>query len=138
MTELALATEMTAEQREYLLMAKGSAEVLLALINEILDFSKIEAGRLELEVIDMDVRNCIGDTMKSLAVRAAEKGLELAYRVRADVPRRLRGDPTRLRQVIRASSSRRTAMPLTRRSRKPARPACIRSRSILPRFRPTP
>jgi PAS domain S-box-containing protein len=100
MTELALATEMTAEQREYLLMAKGSAEVLLALINEILDFSKIEAGRLELEVIDMDVRNCIGDTMKSLAVRAAEKGLELAYRVRADVPRRLRGDPTRLRQVI--------------------------------------
>ncbi len=100
MTELALATEMTAEQREYLSMAKGSAEVLLALINEILDFSKIEAGRMELEVIEMDVRNCIGDTMKSLAVRAAEKGLELAYRVKPDVPRRLRGDPTRLRQVI--------------------------------------
>ncbi len=100
MTDLALSTDLSSEQREYLSMAKGSAEVLLALINEILDFSKIEAGRLELEVIEMDVRSCVGDTMKSLAVRAAEKGLELAYRVKQDVPRRLRGDPTRLRQVI--------------------------------------
>jgi PAS domain S-box-containing protein len=100
MTELALDTELTREQREYLNMAKASAESLLAIIDDILDFSKIEARRLRLETIDFSIRDSLGQMMKSLAHRAQQKGLELACHVPPDVPAALRGDPGRLRQVL--------------------------------------
>lgn len=100
MTELALNTDLTHTQREYLDMVKNSAETLLELLNDILDFSKIEAGRLELERTDFDLRDLLGDTMQALAVRAHGKGLELALQIRPDVPDALTGDPHRLRQVL--------------------------------------
>jgi PAS domain S-box-containing protein len=100
MTELALDTPLTPEQREYLDMVKVSADALLTVINDILDFSKIEAGRLDLDPIDFNLRDGIADTMKALAVRAHKKGLELAFQVDRDVPDALVGDPDRLRQVI--------------------------------------
>lgn len=99
MAELALNTELTEEQREYITMAKASGETLLTVINDILDFSKIEAGRLDLNPIDFDLRDALGDTLKTLSLRAHQKGLELALQVAPDVPRRVEGDPTRLRQV---------------------------------------
>jgi signal transduction histidine kinase/CheY-like chemotaxis protein/HPt (histidine-containing phosphotransfer) domain-containing protein len=100
MTELALNTELTPTQREYLDMVKNSAETLLELLNDILDFSKIEAGRLELEQTDFELRDLLGDTMQALAVRAHGKGLELALQIRPEVPDALTGDPHRLRQVL--------------------------------------
>ena len=100
MTELALDTELSTEQREYLEAVNMSAQGLLKVINDILDFSKIEAGKLELELIDFDLRDTLDDTLKTLTFRAHEKGLELAYEVPPDVPDRLQGDPTRLRQVL--------------------------------------
>ncbi|MEQ8784714.1 MAG: response regulator [Pirellulaceae bacterium] len=100
MTELLLDTQLTATQRDYLKMVQESGESLLDLLNDILDFSKIEAGRLELETVPFDVRDCIGDTMKSLALRAHNKGLELAFAVDSDVPPLLAGDVGRLRQVV--------------------------------------
>lgn len=100
MTELALDTELNAEQREYLEMAKTSADYLLAVINDILDFSKIEAGKLDLETIDFDVRALVDDTVTALALRAHKKGLELLGHLAADVPAGLAGDPNRLRQVL--------------------------------------
>jgi signal transduction histidine kinase/DNA-binding response OmpR family regulator len=100
MTELALTTELTAVQRDYLDTIKASADSLLAIINDILDFSKIEAGKIELEAIDFSPRATIDETLKSLALRAHEKGLELAVNVALDVPEVLVGDPVRLRQVI--------------------------------------
>ncbi len=100
MTELVLDTELNAEQREYLTMAKTSAYSLLDLINDILDFSKIEAGKLEIDAIDFNLRDNLGDTMKSLSLRAHQKGLELAWEVQPDVPDELIGDPGRLRQII--------------------------------------
>ena len=100
MTELALETELTREQREYLETVRFSAESLLVVINDILDFSKIEAGKVELEVLDFDLRECLETTLKTLALRADEKGLELLCDVRAEVPELLRGDPNRLRQII--------------------------------------
>ncbi len=100
MTELALNTQLTESQREYLDMVKGSAESLLELLNDILDFSKIEAGRLDLEHIDFDLRDTLGDTMQTLGVRASAKGLELALQIRPDVPDALFGDPHRLRQIV--------------------------------------
>ncbi len=100
MTELALDTELTAEQREYLEMVKASADSLLAVINDILDFSKIEAGRFELETIEFDLASHLGDTVKALAVRAHQKGLELALRTAPELPARVIGDPGRLRQVV--------------------------------------
>lgn len=100
MTELALDTELSPEQREYLTMVKSSADSLLTVINEILDFSKIEAGKFELEFIDFNFRDSIAQRMKTLAHRAHEKGLELAYEVQPDVPEVLIGDPARLGQVI--------------------------------------
>lgn len=100
MTELVLDTELDSEQREYLNMAKLSADSLLSLINDILDYSKIEAGKLEIDVIDFNLGDAIGDTMKTLSLRAHQKGLELAYDVRPDVPDALLGDPGRLRQII--------------------------------------
>jgi two-component system, sensor histidine kinase and response regulator len=100
MTELALETDLTPEQREYLQMAKTSANSLLTLINDILDFSKVEAGKLEVEMVDFDFHQTMGEAMKVLALRAHQKQLELAWRVEPGVPERLKGDMGRLRQVI--------------------------------------
>lgn len=100
MTELVLDTSLNASQREYLTMVQQGAESLLEIINQILDFSKIESGRLELETIDFDLWEVVGDTVKSLALRAHAKGLELAYHIAPEVPEVLLGDPVRLRQVI--------------------------------------
>jgi two-component system sensor histidine kinase/response regulator len=100
MTELVLDTELDSEQREYLNMAKLSADALLSLINDILDYSKIEAGKLEIDAIDFNLGDSLGDTMKTLSLRAHQKGLELAYDIQPDVPDALVGDPGRLRQII--------------------------------------
>ena len=100
MTELALDTQLTSEQREYLTIVKSSADSLLTLINDILDFSKIEAGKLELDPIAFNLRDAVGDTAKTLALRAGEKGLELVAHVQAHVPDILVGDPARLRQIL--------------------------------------
>jgi signal transduction histidine kinase/DNA-binding response OmpR family regulator len=100
MTELALDTELSSLQREYLDIVRSSADNLLAIINEILDFSKIEAGRLELEQVGFNLRDLLGETMKSLALRAHQKNLDLIYEAGSDVPEYLIGDPGRLRQVI--------------------------------------
>ena len=100
MTELALDTQLTIEQREYLNMVKTSAASLLTLINDILDFSKIEAGKLDLDVADFSLRQSIGETLKALGFRAHQKGLELAWRVAPDVPDYLAGDASRVRQVL--------------------------------------
>jgi PAS domain S-box-containing protein len=100
MLELALDTDLKPEQSEYLKLAKSSAEALLTVIDDILDFSKIESGKLEFETIDFGLRNCLGDTLDPLGVRAEQKGLELAYRVDANLPELLAGDPGRLRQVV--------------------------------------
>jgi len=100
MTELALDTDLAPEQREYLGMVKSSADSLLSLINDILDFSKIEAGKMDLDPIDFDPRESLGDAMKTLAHRAHAKGLELAYHVPPEVPETLIGDPGRLRQIV--------------------------------------
>ncbi len=100
MTELALDTDLSPEQREYLHMVKASADALLNVINDILDFSKIEAGRLDLDQAPFELRDSLGDTMKTLALRAHKKGLELAYHVPPEVPDHLVGDPGRLRQIV--------------------------------------
>ncbi len=100
MTVLALKTKLTAEQRDYLATVKSSAEALMGLINDILDFSKIEARRLDLERVDMNVRETVEDAVKLLALRSSEKGLELACHVAPDVPDVLLGDPGRIRQVL--------------------------------------
>jgi two-component system sensor histidine kinase/response regulator len=100
MTELALNTNLTRDQREYLGMVQASAQSLLTVINDILDFSKIEAGKLDLDPIPFDLRAGLCDTVRALAGRAHQKGLELAYRVAPDVPDALVGDPVRLRQIV--------------------------------------
>jgi PAS domain S-box-containing protein len=100
MTELALATELTTEQREYLEMVQISADSLLRLINDILDFSKIEARKLVLEVADFELRPMLEDMMRALAPRAHQKQLELASRIDPDVPAVVSGDPVRLRQIL--------------------------------------
>lgn len=100
MTELALGTDLTSEQHEYLSIVKVSAESLLAVINDILDFSKIEARKLQLEAIEFNLREHLGDTVKSLAMRAQQKGLELAYHVPPGVPEWIIGDPGRVRQIV--------------------------------------
>jgi len=100
MIELALDTELTSEQREYLEMVKSSALSLLTVLNDVLDFSKIEVGKLDLESIEFNLRDSLEPAMKTLASRAHEKGLELNCDVRPNVPETLVGDPSRLRQVI--------------------------------------
>jgi signal transduction histidine kinase/DNA-binding response OmpR family regulator len=100
MSELLLDTELTREQREMLMMAKISADSLLALLNDILDFSKIEAGKLDLETIDFSLRDSMENVLRVLSVQAHQKKLELACHVLPDTPDRLRGDPTRLRQIL--------------------------------------
>jgi PAS domain S-box-containing protein len=100
MTGLALQTTLSAEQRDYLDTVKSSAESLLAIVNDVLDFSRMEARRLEFEHAEFDVRETVGDAAKLLALRAAEKGLELACRISEEVPDVLLGDSGRLRQVL--------------------------------------
>jgi PAS domain S-box-containing protein len=100
MTELALDTELSVEQREYLDMVKTSADSLLSLLNDILDFSKVEAGKLDIESIDFDLRKLLEELMGAMSVRAHEKGLELACEILQNVPLMVRGDPMRLRQIL--------------------------------------
>ena len=100
MTDLALETELTPEQREYLETAKVSADSLLVVINDILDFSKIEAGKVDLELDDFDLRESVEATLKVLALKADAKGLELLCEIAPEVPYFVRGDSNRLRQVI--------------------------------------
>jgi signal transduction histidine kinase/DNA-binding response OmpR family regulator/streptogramin lyase len=100
MTGLLLDTGLSDEQRDYAQMVRTSAEALLTIINDILDFSKIEVGRLEIEAIDFNLRSTIESTLKSLALRAAEKGLELNCAIDPGVPEYVVGDPGRLRQIL--------------------------------------
>jgi PAS domain S-box-containing protein len=100
MLELALETQLTSEQRDYLETSLHSAEALLALLNDILDFSKIEAGRLELEKINFNLRNTVEDVAYTLAARAQAKGLEIACLIHPELSSSLRGDPGRLRQIL--------------------------------------
>jgi signal transduction histidine kinase/CheY-like chemotaxis protein len=100
MADLLLDTELDSEQREYTGMVRASAESLLTVINDILDFSKIEAGKFEMETIDFKLRGSIELTLKTLALGAHQKGLELNCRIEPDVPDALLGDPSRLRQIL--------------------------------------
>jgi two-component system sensor histidine kinase/response regulator len=100
MTGLVLETPLNEQQREYLRIVQESADSLLAVINDILDFSKIEAGKLDLELLDFDVCDRLGDCMKALAFRASGKDLELVFRYDPRIPRMVSGDPYRLRQVV--------------------------------------
>jgi PAS domain S-box-containing protein len=100
MTDLALDTELTREQRDYLETVKSSSDSLLTVINDILDFSKIEAGKIDLESVDFNLRDSLESTPKTLALRADEKGLELLCEVAPEVPDIVCGDSTRLRQVV--------------------------------------
>jgi len=100
MAELLLGTELDERQRRYTESLSRSGEALLDIINDILDFSKIEAGKLELEVIDFDLRALVEDLVELLAPRAHQKRIELAFAMSADVPALVRGDPARLRQVL--------------------------------------
>lgn len=100
MTELALQTDLTAGQRDYLQTINSCAESLLCQLNDVLDFSKIEAGKLELERTDFSLRELLGEALNTLAPRAHAKGLELLLHIRPEVPDSLIGDPHRLRQIV--------------------------------------
>jgi len=100
MTDLALETKLTEEQRNYLTMAKISANSLLSVINDILDFSKIEANKLDIENVDFSLHDCIAETLETLSFRVEQKNIELLCDISLDVPNYLVGDPSRLRQVI--------------------------------------
>ena len=100
MTGLLLDTELSDDQRRYAELTQSSSAALLSLINDILDFSKIEADKLELETIDFDLRAVVGDAAELLALRAKEKGIELVCRLDPNAPRRINGDPGRLRQIL--------------------------------------
>jgi two-component system, sensor histidine kinase and response regulator len=100
MTDLALDTDLNTEQREYLDTVKFSADALLTLINDILDFSKIEAGRVDLEAVDFDLRDNVETTLKTLAGRARQKGLDLQCEFEPGVPGTVSGDSSRLRQIV--------------------------------------
>jgi two-component system sensor histidine kinase/response regulator len=100
MTRLLLDTELNPEQREYADLIDSSGRALLEIIDDILDFSKIEAGRIDLEVVDFDLRRAVREVLGSFAEAAQAKGLELLCLIRHDVPSALRGDPGRLRQIL--------------------------------------
>src|SRR5258708_2668789 len=100
MTELALDTDLTDTQREYLTLTKFSADALLTVINDILDFSKIEAGKLDLNPFPFSVRQMLEDSVRMLAIPAHKKGLELTCRVSPGAPETLVGDSDRLRQIM--------------------------------------
>jgi PAS domain S-box-containing protein len=100
MTGLLLDTELTSEQREYAETVRHSAEALLTIINDILDFSKIEAGKMELEIIDFDLRTAVEEAVEIFSGQASTKGLELGCLIHANTPTAVRGDPGRLRQIL--------------------------------------
>jgi signal transduction histidine kinase/CheY-like chemotaxis protein len=100
MTELALGTDLDAEQREYLETVKSSSSSLLSVINDVLDFSKIEAGKVELEELEFNLSDCTESTLKTFALSSKQKGLELRSEFGAGVPEMVVGDPARLRQVL--------------------------------------
>ena len=100
MTELALDTDLSRDQRECLDTVRASAESLLAILNDVLDFSKVEAGKLELESVPMSIREIVGDTLKPLALSADQKGIELISDIDPDVPVGISSDPVRLRQIL--------------------------------------
>jgi PAS domain S-box-containing protein len=100
LTSLVLNTQLSPQQREYLGLMKSSADSLLRLLNDILDFSKMEARKLELDLVEFDLREAVGNTLKTFSAAASEKGVELAYHVAPDVPALLVGDPGRLAQII--------------------------------------
>jgi len=100
MTELTLCTDLSPEQHEYLSTVKESAESLLGLLNDILDLSKIEAGKMEITSVEFDLNKLVSQAMRALAVRADQKGLELAWHLPPSVPQWVVGDPARLRQVV--------------------------------------
>jgi signal transduction histidine kinase/DNA-binding response OmpR family regulator/HPt (histidine-containing phosphotransfer) domain-containing protein len=100
MSELLMKTELKPDQEEYLKMVNNSADSLLRILNDVLDFSKIEAGKLDLESVSFGLRDCLADSLKLLAARALDKGLELAFHVPPGLPDGLVGDPGRLRQIV--------------------------------------
>ncbi len=100
MSDLALATDLTADQREYLQTIRSSSEALHDLLNDILDLSKIESGKMELEEVSFSLPGIVQDTIKTLSVNAQRKGLALTADVPDDLPRQLRGDPMKLRQIL--------------------------------------
>jgi signal transduction histidine kinase len=100
MYNLLRATELTAEQADFVETGKRSADSLLAVINDILDFSKIEAGKLDIDIVDFDLRKTLQEMAVLPAIQAHAKGLEFLYRVDPEVPSLLRGDPGRLRQIL--------------------------------------
>ncbi len=100
MAELVLGTELSSEQREYLQMLKSSGDSLLSVIDDVLDFSRVESGQLQLDVTDFDLHELICETVRGLSLRAQEKGLELAFAIDENVPKRVLGDGVRLRQIL--------------------------------------
>lgn len=100
MAELVLNTELSPEQRDYLETLKSSGDSLLAIINDILDFSKVESGKLDLDSVEFSLQDLISESMKTLAFRAHEKDLELAYEIDPKIPDQVLGDPGRLRQIL--------------------------------------
>jgi GAF domain-containing protein/CheY-like chemotaxis protein len=100
MSGLLLDTELSAEQRDFAATIRDSGDALLTIINDILDFSKIEAGRMDIEAQPFDLRECVESALDLVATRAVEKQLEVAYFFEGEVPRAIRGDVTRLRQVL--------------------------------------
>jgi two-component system sensor histidine kinase/response regulator len=100
MSGLLLDTLLNTEQKEYLNTIRKSADALLSIINDILDFSKIEAGKMELEILDFNLRSAIDETVDLPAINAHQKGLEFAYHIHHDIPSLLKGDPGRLRQIL--------------------------------------
>ncbi|MFO1350538.1 MAG: ATP-binding protein [Gammaproteobacteria bacterium] len=100
MTDLLLATELSAKQQRFATAAKRSGETLLTIINDILDFSRIEAGKMMLDEIDFDLRELIQDSIEMVAEGARKKGLDLRYTAADQIPSRVRGDPSKLRQII--------------------------------------
>jgi signal transduction histidine kinase/DNA-binding response OmpR family regulator len=100
MTDLTLETDLTADQRECLSLVKVSADALLAVVNDVLDFSKVEAGKLEFDPVPFRLRESLLTSLKPLALRACQKGLEMIYDIRPEVPDEIVGDSARLRQII--------------------------------------
>ena len=100
MTGLALDTDLSNEQRDYMEAVSLSAHKLMTLINDLLDFSKIDAGRLDLEIVRLDLAEEVAGAMETIALEAHQKGLALSYILRQGTPRLLEGDPVRLRQVL--------------------------------------